>query len=407
MLDRFGKDLPSRALAAALVLYVGVLPIPGTTALRSLAFAMLVGITAWQAIRGQRQLDFPLLLPWASYAAVALASIAYALDRSYSLGEIKVEIVYCFVVFVVAASWMRRADQLDWLAWIVAAGNLLFVADSPWAGVEAGKELFGPWKAGVGSTATIVATVLPWITLLAFRAAQKERRLMVVLLVGLILGNLGALFLTLNRQGWLALAASFAVAALLAGRVFWTRRRLLVAMAASFLLFGLAAYQFYSRALPTAGSSNTYQESSAQAMDQDRRWHLWRFSLERIAERPLSGGGFGREAFKMLFPDYYRDHLQLWHAHNMVINKGIQMGIPGMAAFLALWIALAAACARGLRVPSLRPWAIATLAMIAGVFVRNMADDFFIRDHALLFWLLCGAYLGVLRQATQAEGKAG
>jgi hypothetical protein len=45
--------------------------------------------------------------------------------------------------------------------------------------------------------------------------------------------------------------------------------------------------------------------------------------------------------------------------------------------------------------------------MIAGVFVRNMADDFFIRDHALLFWLLCGAYLGVLRQATQAEGKAG
>ena len=140
---------------------------------------------------------------------------------------------------------------------------------------------------------------------------------------------------------------------------------------------------------------------------QDVRWQLWRFRLERIAGRPWSGGGFGREAFDLQFPDYHRTHSLLWHAHNMIINKGIQMGLPGMAAFLALWVALVAACAKGLRVPGLRPWAIATLAMIAGVFARNMVDDFFIRDHGLLFWLLCGAYLGALRQATRDDRKAG
>jgi O-antigen ligase len=164
----------------------------------------------------------------------------------------------------------------------------------------------------------------------------------------------------------------------------------------------IAGYSIIDAASLAAGF-----EASAQVVNQDVRWPLWQFCLERIADRPLDGGGFGREAFKMLFPDYYRDHADLWHAHNMVLNKGIQMGIPGMAAFLALWIALTAACARGLRIAELRPWAIAALAMMAGIFVRNMADDFFVRDHALLFWLLAGASLGAQRQPASGQGAAG
>jgi O-antigen ligase len=445
-----------RLFFAALAVYVTVLPISGTMAVRSITFALLVGVTAWQAIRGRLRLDLPLAGPWVAYAAVAVVSLLYAVDPAYSLGEIKVEIVYCIVIFAMAASWFRSVDRLLWLVWIVVGGNLLFVVGSAWTAIRGEKVLLGAWDTGVGSTATVIATVLPWIAVLAMQTFAQRRRRATFFLIGLCLANLGALALTMNRQGWLALAVSLAIAAVLAGRAFWTRPRLLVAGAVAALFLALFAALFLLRAQHIAEITHLPKEETAmqagapiaplgKMVETDVRWRLWRFSLERIAERPLSGGGFGREAFKMLFPDYYRDHLQIWHAHNMVINKGIQMGLPGMATFLVLWIALAAACAKGLRVPSspptpqpppqgggdgcsplrgsvslagsalgrpgggagLRPWAIATLAMIAGVFVRNMVDDFFIRDHALLFWLLCGAYLGVLRQATQAEGKAG
>jgi O-antigen ligase len=391
-------------------------------ALRSIAFALLVGVTAWQAIRGRLRLDLPLAGPWAAYAAVAVVSLLYAVDPAYSLGEIKVEIIYCIVIFAIAASWIRGERNLWRLAGLLAAANGLFVFGSFVTALRApvnGAFGLGAWGTGVGATATVVVTGLPWLLALTIQTFRRGQRVTAFGLVLLVVANLATLFLTMNRQGWLALAVSLAVAAALAGRAFWTRRRLLAAGVVAALFPALLAALFLLRAQHFAEMAHLpKEEPTVQAgaplapvgkmVETDVRWRLWRFSLERIVERPLSGGGFGREAFKMEFPDYYRTHDQLWHAHNMVLNKGIQMGLPGMATFLVLWIALAAVCAKGLRVPSLQPWAIATLAMIAGVFVRNMVDDFFIRDHALLFWLLCGAYLGVLRQATQAEeGTAG
>lgn len=399
--------MAERFFLAALALYIAVLPIAGTTALRSLAFVLLIALTAWEAARRRLRLQWPLWPAWAAYAGIALASLLYAADPAYTLGEIRAEIVYSIVIFVIAASRIRSPDQLERLVWLLAAGNLLFIAGSAWTAVRGGKDALGAWDTGVGATATVIVTALPWLAVLMLRSLAAGRRLAAALLGLLALANLGALSLTMNRQGWLALAAAFAVAAILAGRSFWTRRRALAAGAAVVLLLALAAVQFHSRAQSILRAPAVLAlDVSAEVLDSDVRWQLWRFSLERIAERPWSGGGFGRESFKLLFADYHRAHPQLWHAHNMVINKGIQMGIPGMIAFLALWAALAAACAKGLRTPALRPWAVAALAMIAGVFVRNMADDFFVRDHAQLFWLLCGACLGALRQAVRQETGA-
>ena len=401
-----------RFFLAAMAVYVIVLPVSGTVALRSLSFALLLGVTAWQAAARRLRLDFLLVGPWAIYAAVALISLLYADSQDYSLGEIRVEIAYVFAVFVIAASWIRSPAQLSRLVWILVIGNVLFIAGSAWTAICGRHPQLctwssGSWDAGTGATATVIATVLPWVVVLAVRTIGERRYRSAFFLGCLCLANLGVLSLTINRQGWISLTVSFAVAAVLAGKGFWTRQRMLAAGTAAVLFIGVFAFQFHQRTasivIPRGGEASL--DASIQVVNRDVRWSLWRFSMERIAEQPWSGGGFGREAFKRLYPDYYRTHIPLWHAHNMVLNKGIQMGIPGMLAFLALWIALAASCAKGLRVPGMRPWCIATLAMIAGIFVRNMADDFFVRDHALMFWLLCGACLGALRQATQSPSR--
>lgn len=395
--------MTERLFLAALAVYVFVLPISGTTALRSLAFAVLVGCTIWQIGRGRLRLDFPLSLPWIVYAAVALASLAYAVDPAYTAGEIKVEVLYPLVIFVIAASWCSSGSRFAALIWLLVAGNVLFVAGSAWTALRGGRPLLGAWDTGVGATATVIVGVLPWILVLGVRLAAESRYRAAVLMAILGAANLGALALTMNRQGWLSLGVSFVTAAALVDRKCWTRRRVALAGIAAAVFLAALAFQFQQRTDSIVGE--TADTGTAVVVRNDLRWGLWRFSFERIAERPWSGGGFGREAFDRLYRDYHNASIgPLWHAHNTLINRGIQMGVPGMAALLLLWIALASSCAKGLKVPGMRPWAIACLAMLAGIYTRNMVDDFFIRDHTLLFWLLYGAYLGALRHETEGAG---
>jgi O-antigen ligase len=84
------------------------------------------------------------------------------------------------------------------------------------------------------------------------------------------------------------------------------------------------------------------------------------------------------------------------HPHNLVFNYGISAGVPGMVAVLALFAALAwrfwQLAFRGERVARLT--GLAGAAMVAGVLARNMANDFFVRDGALLFWALAGMLFG-------------
>jgi O-antigen ligase len=378
-----------RLFLGVLALYVVILPISGTTALRSIAFALLVVLTLRQVLLGRLRLDLPLRWPWAVYAAVALCSVFYAVDAAYTLSEIRVEIGYDLAIFVIAASWFRDRGSFGDMARMLVAANLVFIAGSAWSALTGPGIPQGAWHSGVGATATAIATELPWIAIMAVRAASERKQGTTLFLAALCVANLGALALTMNRQGWLSLIVSLAVAAILAGRAFWTPHRALAVATLSALLVMLFALQLHQRA--------SDETAAPQTVDSDVRWPLWRFTMDRISERPWTGGGFGRESFKLQFPDYYRTHPQLWHAHNMVLNKGIQMGIPGMAAFLALWLTLAAACSKGLKVPGMRSWGIAALAMITGVFARNMVDDFFVRDLSLLFWLICGAFLGTLQ----------
>lgn len=418
------KDRAETVFWAALALYVVVLPIAGTTALRSLAFVVLAGVTVWQATRGRLHLHFPLAVPWALYALVSFASLAYAMRPEYSLGELKAEVGYDILIFLIGASWIRDAGRLNRLLWLLVAANLLFVSGSLWNAIEQGDAHVGAWRTGIGATATVIVTVGPWVAARAAAAFGAGRTAAFAALAALCFANLGSLTLTMNRQGWISLLAAFAVVVALTPRRAWTRRRTaLAAVLGVLFVMGLFNQLHLRSPLQLQTQQQTTSEPGSQrpvaatsygeVFSKDLRWQLWNFSLARIADRPWSGGGFGRDVFEFLFPDYRPEVREIRHAHNMVLDKGIQMGLPGIAAFLLLWAAAARACARGIRLPEFRLWAIAALAMLAGVFTRNMVDDFFIRDHSLMFWLLLGSLLGAMRQATadaavaaEAEPKA-
>jgi hypothetical protein len=85
------------------------------------------------------------------------------------------------------------------------------------------------------------------------------------------------------------------------------------------------------------------------------------------------------------------------------------MGWPGMLALLAVFAALLHAYWKHLDAEDSdhRLAAIAGVVLVLGVVTRNLTNDFFVRDGALMFWALNGALLGYLgRSAATMRGAA-
>jgi O-antigen ligase len=157
-------------------------------------------------------------------------------------------------------------------------------------------------------------------------------------------------------------------------------------------------------------------------MGKDLRPRVWKKVGEEILAHPLTGIGFGRDVMGKAHPSllpadddsFWHPHNGLilaenkvfWHSHNLVLNYGISAGVPGMVAVLALFAALGwrfwQLALRGERLGRLS--GLAGAVMVAGVFTRNMANDFFVRDGALLFWALAGMLFGYALRHRQTSG---
>ena len=88
----------------------------------------------------------------------------------------------------------------------------------------------------------------------------------------------------------------------------------------------------------------------------------------------------------------------------MFLNYGIAMGIPGVVVLLLLFSALLRRFWQ-LRRSDDRTLALAGICgvmLVAGVVARNLANDFFQRDQALLFWSIAGMLFGHAQHARSA-----
>ena len=94
----------------------------------------------------------------------------------------------------------------------------------------------------------------------------------------------------------------------------------------------------------------------------------------------------------------------LMHAHNTFLNRALETGLPGLAAFILLLASVAVAFRRVARSadPGTAAIGAAGIALVAGVVLKNLTDDFFVRQNALLFWSLVGAGLGAAAAREEA-----
>ncbi len=389
---------PSWLLMPA-ALFLLVLPFNHTMALRLLTLFTAFGIAIWVS-RKHCTPTVAIKWPLVAWIGLALLSVAWSRDPAFSIGEIKSEMGYGMLAFF--TFFILTRTGAEWRLWL----NLIVLSLALTLAVS----LFRYWSSHPGyhewnevhgyvSYSTYLATVTPFL-LVWLKNLRGNFRWAGALLLGVFIWTA---YLNANRMFWISFLAVLVVfAGFLAYRQQTGRARirvlalLVVAMIISGILFVQVAKLHPSDGaeIPSAESG---QSHIIKTFARSERYRIWQFWAERIAERPLTGVGFGRDLPHLIFqkPAEWPDAF-FAHAHNLVLNYGLQMGIPGILVLLLLFGAMTREFWRIARLPDNKHWEIGLvgLGLIVAVFSKNMTDDLFWRTDALLFWAFAGILLG-------------
>lgn len=375
-------------------IFLFILPFTHSVALRlsSLAIAATITFITWST---RTTPSIPFKLPLLLWAGMAFLSLSWAFDPAYTLGEIKNEIGYTMLAFFTFYS-MTQGEH-EWKLWnkMLVLGFLVISA----SGISAHWLAYGNWNengphGGVGDYSTYLILIFPFILMGAVKSpfTKFPGNLNWILLPILLVGG----YLTLNRAFWPALLTATVIFIFLyhfrTQPLQINKRTLSIFI----LLITMAAAPFIVVAKHKAVLTGINAEILAKTMQEDPRLPLWRFAIEKIRERPLTGAGFGRGAWRQPFYGYL-------HAHNLFLDYALQMGVSGLLVIMLLFWAIGKEFWKLYRStnPDLSLIGITGLALLSGFIAKNLTDDFFVRQHTLLFWALVGMCLGYGKRRAQ------
>lgn len=372
-------------------LFLFILPFPGTVALRLLCLAVACAI----AIYGWRRLAppaFPCKGAIAAWVGIAVLSIFFAVDPGYSLSEIKNEVGYTLMAAATFFLYMNDQSRLrlGCIAVLLAVVTLAVWALSRYA-------IYGHWNdaaghGGVGTYASYMLMIAP-VFVVGWYLFPRWKWAMV--LVGAL--AVASAAYARQRAFWPVLG----IEALLfwwlvsrpVGAVGLRKSRGALTVAAVFLAVGVLV----AAMLVATQENRVTLHGEDVALKNDGRLKLWPTVLGTILEHPITGAGFGRNAMKLGYPELLSSaDPNFWHAHNMFLNYGLAMGLPGMIALIYLFVSLSRVYWRLSHSSDelVRITGAAGLMLVIAVLLRNMTNDFFLRDNALFFWAINGMFLG-------------
>ena len=391
-----------RLLLASTSLFLVVAPFTASAGWRAATLIASALTATYLVSRGAlavpRPLPRALLAALAAWCVLALASIAWSVDRAHTLNELRSQLLYGVFAF---GAFYVAADPARWRVWwklMLVCSFVLLVAEVAREHLE---PLFGmrEWDGGGGAFSTHLVILAPLLLPLAWPTESGQRRPNALFLFALVVLFYAA-WRTENRIVWLALLVAYGLAAVAHRLSRECRPRFdgarYVAVAGVLAIVVLAGFTAHYRAPPSTAD----QVLPFAGIEADLRPKIWSIALERIAEAPLLGHGFGREILASAFQSetpQYGHHPELRHAHNVFLDIALQLGWTGVVLFVAILALLAIEFARALKRRETCPAGILGIAVIGGFITKNLTDDFFYRQNGLVFWAVMGALLGLTR----------
>ncbi len=342
---------------------------------------------------------------------VSLSVLGSGLAPDQIWGAAK-QLVYA-LVFVAALDVFSREPRLVTPALTgagVAGGVVGFLALVEWLARKLGVAVPLAFKEGtmvdesLGSTVAhmnflsgYVVLVLPLLVALAVTARGRSRALAAAGAVTMFL----ALVYANSIGAWIGLAAAAVLTVVLAARSSLPRRgRLLVA--------GLCA------AVVLAGAGVGVRKFLGESYSVPVRVAAYRIGLAAIAERPLLGfgsSGYRRESTRIEYQLYGTTlgFHYLWEplsAHSSYLDVAVERGLPGLAAFLAVLLAVLIPGGRAaLRAadPDRRLLLLGLVAGLTAFALQAFTENLFSYSKiAGVFWIAAAAVVALSREPSGA-----
>jgi O-antigen ligase len=146
----------------------------------------------------------------------------------------------------------------------------------------------------------------------------------------------------------------------------------------------------------------------------DPRPAMWGAYFELARTRPWLGIGLGRTVPSRAYrlhddADLLRvDSQAASHAHNVILDLVLQVGVIGLAFWLWLHVEILRLAWQRARLGGDREkaWAAAAVALVLAMLVKNSTNDLIVYGNAILFWSLMGTMLGLIWCGVRVVGKA-
>lgn len=294
---------------------------------------------------------------------------------------------------VISANWAFEVALVQRLLPILPP-QLIQLPDAPDLGVHR-NELAG-----------VTLFVFPLFLALAigYRSLPRPRLAGPVAAIGTILLAI-ILLLTQSRSGWIGAVAGSLIVALLYAVLLppgsRLRRPLYASLAVTTVLLIAAGIWLWPRLWATSmGNPEVATDTAIGTLETMAfRYELWHWAVMALADFPFTGTGLGtfRWVVTRLYPTGYT--IDIAHAHNMFLQVGLDVGIPGLISYLALLLISGTVAWKAARSDSrFRPVAIGLLAAIAALHVYGLTDALAPGSKpALVFWIAIGLLAGMAR----------
>jgi O-antigen ligase len=408
--DSVTETLRGFAAVAATVMLL-VAPFPTSAGLRGamlLLAALALVIVAFRAdaFRTAARPSAALIVVAAAWVIYVAIMAAIGPDPRTSLaswrGDVLVPVAACAVFYVLS----HRPRNVWWFTSVLLAGvvvlTVMMIRDPFRPNDPAHDPLYG----GIGRISAWYVTFAPLVALLWLlpdRWRWTARAASVIAVITLFVGA----WLTENRAIWLCYAAMLVAGSLTVAltQPSAARRWRAVALVGALLL--VIAAGFTASINLRADAQVGVREAPMVFLAKDVRSYIWGEALTMIRERPWAGRGYDLDQVRQEFLQRMKDpRVAGWidHPHNIVLDTALQIGVIGGVLLLAVFIALLVEFLRlawAARASQNRRMAIAAgcgVALVTGVLLRNMVDDFFSRHMVLLFGAMAGLLLGLAQR---------
>lgn len=384
----------------------------------------LMGVIVLAALWHERRelAQWPLVVPFALWAAWTFAAVLWSAYPRVSLHAWLDEVLYPLLVFWGFWLFASRVERGRYVAFscLAACVALALISAFYWGRLQPPTPETFPMRfyPRVGHTSTLALFAIPVFTGLIARGRTRWFGVAGVLL-SLFVG-----LASLNRFFWPAVVVTLCVSLL----PFCHRRpRRALALVAVLFVVACAALLFFSR-FASAGApapapgrqpiAVVLSEVPQRLLDFDRKMStdtrpmLWAFYGKQALRHAWLGVGFGKPVPGMVLrPDMppsliEAEPLAPTHAHDMLLNTWLQTGLPGVVLQIVL---LASLAGRYWKLRRVDEWlAAAGLALVVGMVVKNIMDDFMWKTTMLAFWAFAGLLLGAgARVSSRAADRTG